>query len=82
MSEEEIDKHILKKYDIQQKLGKGVSALPAGRRGAGSPHVYVCAPSRGWEAERPPAAPRTGVRRGLEGHRPEDARSSGAEKDL
>ncbi len=25
MTEEEIDKHILKKYEIQQKLGKGVS---------------------------------------------------------
>lgn len=27
MTEEEIDKHILKKYEIQQKLGKGVSPL-------------------------------------------------------
>lgn len=26
MTEEEVDKHILKKYEIQQKLGKGVSA--------------------------------------------------------
>jgi hypothetical protein len=24
---EEIDKHVLKKYEIQQKLGKGVSLL-------------------------------------------------------
>jgi len=24
---EEIDKHVLKKYEIQQKLGKGVSGL-------------------------------------------------------
>lgn len=27
---EEIDKHILKKYEVQQKLGKGVSPLAAG----------------------------------------------------
>jgi len=26
MAEEEVDAHILVKYDIQQKLGKGVSA--------------------------------------------------------
>lgn len=25
---EEVDKHILRKYDIAQKLGKGVRALP------------------------------------------------------
>ncbi len=24
---EEIDKHVLKKYEVQQRLGKGVSAL-------------------------------------------------------
>ena len=28
MAEEEIDKHILKKYEVQQKLGKGVSGTP------------------------------------------------------
>jgi hypothetical protein len=32
---EEIDKHVLKKYEIQQKLGKGVSS--GGGTGARSP---------------------------------------------
>jgi hypothetical protein len=34
MAEEEVDKHVLRKYDIQTKLGKGVSggAAPGGRR--------------------------------------------------
>jgi mitogen-activated protein kinase 15 len=33
MAEEEVDKHVLRKYDIQTKLGKGVSVAP--RWGAG-----------------------------------------------
>lgn len=32
MTEEEVDKHILKKYEIQQKLGKGVSFMSKSRR--------------------------------------------------
>ena len=29
MTEEEIDRHIMQKYEIQQKLGKGVSCKSA-----------------------------------------------------
>lgn len=42
---EEIDKHVLKKYEIQQKLGKGVSA-------------GACAPRRPREAPAPARAAR------------------------
>ena len=35
MAEEEVDKHVLRKYDIQTKLGKGVSG-----GGAGSPGTF------------------------------------------
>lgn len=30
MAEEEVDAHILKKYEIVSKLGKGVSSRPSG----------------------------------------------------
>jgi hypothetical protein len=43
MGGEEIDKHVLRKYDVQQKLGKGVRA---------------CA-RRGGVAARPPAVRRS-----------------------
>lgn len=37
---EEIDKHVLKKYEVQQRLGKGVSAA-ASERAAGGGAVVV-----------------------------------------
>jgi hypothetical protein len=47
---EEIDKHVLKKYEIQQKLGKGVSpsacASPRPRKARAAPRRANSAPAR------------------------------------
>ena len=53
---EEIDKHVLKKYEVQQRLGKGVSA---GRGRAAAPVVVRAAAGRGAAAQQqlPPTAP-------------------------
>lgn len=47
---DEVDKHVLRKYDISQKMGKGVSPLAAAR---GSPPVPIrCLPGL-WRASLP-----------------------------
>ena len=63
---EDIDKHVLRKYEVQQKLGKGV------KRAFGRNPFLLPTPAQHF----------TGVWRGVEISRQEDTRYGCIEKDL
>lgn len=71
MAEEQVDKHVLRKYEVLQKLGKGVNS-----------HLVARSPK-----PSPPSGPiqalfSAGIWCGLEGYRQEDPEYSSTEEDL
>lgn len=76
-TDDEVDPHVLRKYSLLQKLGKGVSRGPGQSRGQTLPRcmcVLCTADSQTLRA--------AGLWRRLEGHRQEEPKHGGPEEDF
>lgn len=71
MSEEDVDNHVLRKYSLLQKLGKGVRLLLLPW------HSFALAGCTAADVHTP-----AGLRSGLEGSRQEKSEPGGSEKDF